>query len=134
MKLLEHNDFLTSQSQKIREFYKYMAQEYPYLSFTFKGRIKSLIRAEGKFNGYIVEYIYDYYEKNGSYPSVSEIKERLNCFRDLIAYRIVISMPRCHMKQNRIARRKRSGIYIGLPMYCHNFGRTWIYGRADRWG
>ena len=60
MKLLEHNDFLTSQSQKIREFYKYMAQEYPYLSFTFKGRIKSLIRAEGKFNGYIVEYIYDY--------------------------------------------------------------------------
>ena len=60
MELLEHNDFLTSQSQKIREFYKYMAQEYPYLSFTFKGRIKSLIRAEGKFNGYIVEYIYDY--------------------------------------------------------------------------
>ena len=47
MELLEHNDFLTSQSQKIREFYKYMAQEYPYLSFTFKGRIKSLIRAEG---------------------------------------------------------------------------------------
>ena len=44
--LLEHNDFLTSQSQKIREFYKYMVVEYPYLSFTFKGRIKSLIRAE----------------------------------------------------------------------------------------
>ena len=41
MKLLEHYDFLSSQSQKIREFYKYMAQEYPYLSFTFKGRIKS---------------------------------------------------------------------------------------------
>ena len=33
--LLEHNDFLTAQSQKIREFYKYMAKEYPYLSFTF---------------------------------------------------------------------------------------------------
>ena len=44
--LLEHNDFLTAQSQKIREFYKYMAKEYPYLAFTFKGRIKSLIRAE----------------------------------------------------------------------------------------
>ncbi len=37
MELLEHNDFLTAQSQKIREFYKYMAREYPYLSFTFKG-------------------------------------------------------------------------------------------------
>ena len=31
--LLEHNDFLTAQSQKIREFYKYMVAEYPYLSF-----------------------------------------------------------------------------------------------------
>ena len=86
MELLEHNDFLTAQSQKIREFYKYMAMEYPYLSFTFKGRIKSLIRAEGKFNGYIVEYIYDYYKKHKSYPE--------------IAYRIVISMPRCHLKNH----------------------------------
>ena len=55
--LLEHNDFLTAQSQQIREFYKYMSKEYPFLAFTFKGRIKSLIRAEEKFNGYVVEYI-----------------------------------------------------------------------------
>lgn len=96
--MLEHNDFLTAQSQKIREFYKYMAKEYPYLAFSFKGRIKSLIRAEEKFNGYIVEYIYEYYEKYGSYPSVLELKEKLNCFRDFIAYRIVISLPACHVK------------------------------------
>ena len=44
--LLEHNEFLTAQSQKIREFYMYMARQYPWLAFTFKGRIKSLIRAE----------------------------------------------------------------------------------------
>ena len=98
LELLEHNDFLTAQSQKIREFYKYMAKEYPFLAFTFKGRIKSLIRAEEKFNGYIVEYIYDYYTENGKYPSVAELKNRLSCFRDLIAYRIVISMPKCHLK------------------------------------
>ena len=61
--LLEHNDFLTSQSQRIREFYKYMAAEYPSLAFTFKGRIKSLIRAESKFNGNIVEFITQYYEE-----------------------------------------------------------------------
>ena len=67
--LLEHNDFLTAQSQKIREFYKYMAHEYPFLAFTFKGRIKSLIRAEEKFNGYIVEYIYNYYTKTWNLPS-----------------------------------------------------------------
>ena len=34
--MLEHNDFLTAQSQKIREFYKYMAKEYPFLAFTLK--------------------------------------------------------------------------------------------------
>ena len=96
--LLEHNDFLTAQSQKIREFYKYMAHEYPFLAFTFKGRIKSLIRAEEKFNGYIVEYIYDYYTKHGTYPSVPELKNKLSCFRDFIAYRIVLCMPKCHLK------------------------------------
>ena len=96
--LLEHNDFLTAQSQQIREFYKYMAKVYPFLAFTFRGRIKSLIRAEEKFNGYVVEYIYNYYTEHGEYPSLTELKNRLSCFRDFIAYRIVIAMPRCHLK------------------------------------
>lgn len=103
--LLEHNDFLTAQSQTIREFYKFMAKKYPLLAFTFKGRIKSLIRAEEKFNGYIVEYIYNYYKDHGTYPTVEQLKERLSCFRDLIAYRIVISMPRCHYKTKEDAER-----------------------------
>ena len=98
IELLEHNDFLTSQSQRIKEFYKYMTQKYPYLAFTFKGRIKSLIRAEEKFNGYILEYIYEYYRSNGKYPNEAEIKSNLICFRDLIAYRIVLSLPQCHVK------------------------------------
>jgi len=98
IELLEHNDFLTSQSQRIKEFYKYMTREYPFLAFTFKGRIKSLIRSEEKFNGYILEYIYKYYKANCKFPSEAEIKSKLICFRDLIAYRIVISMPACHIK------------------------------------
>lgn len=97
--ILEHNEFLTSQSQRIRELYKYMAKEYPFLAFTFKGRIKSLIRAEEKFNGYIVEYVHDYYTQNKEFPSVEKLKQKLNCFRDLIAYRIVVSMPQCHIKE-----------------------------------
>ncbi len=97
IELLEHTDFLTSQSQRIKEFYLYMTQKYPFLAFTFKGRIKSLIRAEEKFNGYILEYIYDYYKENKRYPSEAEIKNNLNCFRDLIAYRIVISLPLCNV-------------------------------------
>lgn len=96
--LLEHNDFLTFQSQRLREFYKFMATEYPHLAFAFKGRIKSLIRAEAKFNGYVVEYISDFYNVHGAYPTLPELKNKLSCFRDLIAYRIVISMPKCHLK------------------------------------
>lgn len=99
LELLEHNEFLTVQSQKIRDFYMYMAKKYPYLAFTFKGRIKSLIRAEEKFNGYIVEYIYDYYMENKKFPPVSDLKNKLSCFRDIIAYRIVISLPKCHLKE-----------------------------------
>ena len=95
--LLEHNDFLTEQSQKIREFYKYMADRYPFLAFTFKGRIKSLIRMEEKVNGNIVEYIYDYHRETGKYPSEAQIKNRINRIKDLIAYRIVISLPNCHV-------------------------------------
>lgn len=75
--LLEHNEFLTTQSQQVREFYKYMTKEYPYLAFTVKGRIKSLIRAEEKFNGYIVKYISDYYEEYGKYPTTAELKRSL---------------------------------------------------------
>ncbi len=99
IEILEHNDFLTSQSQRIREFYKYMAGKYPYLAFTFKGRIKSLIRLEEKINGNILEYIYDYHQENGGYPSEMEIKKQIGKIRDLIAYRIVLSLPECHVKQ-----------------------------------
>lgn len=97
--LLIHNDFLSSQAQRIREFYKYMAGEYPYLAFTFKGRIKSLIRAESKFNGYIVSYVHDYYKKNNTFPELVDLKSRLSQLHDLIAYRIVVSLPKCHLKE-----------------------------------
>ena len=126
--LLEHNDFLTAQSQKIREFYKYMAHEYPFLAFTFKGRIKSLIRAEEKFNGYVVEYIYDYYRENGTYPSVAELKNKLSCFRDFIAYRIVVCMPRCHLKpgedQEQVSIRYLYEIANVLPGFLEERGFT----------
>lgn len=126
--LLQHNEFLTSQSQRIRDFYKHMANEYPFLAFTFKGRIKSLIRAEAKFNGYIVEYIYEYYMKHGSYPSLPELKNYLSCFRDLIAYRIVISLPKCHLKEGQIlAEEEKKYLYDvanQLPAFMEERGFT----------
>lgn len=33
-----------------------------------------------------------------TYPSISDLKQRLSCFRDLIAYRIVISLPKYYLK------------------------------------
>ena len=36
IELLEHTDFLTSQSNRIKDFYHYMTQKYPFLAFTFK--------------------------------------------------------------------------------------------------
>jgi len=111
IELLEHNDFLTSQSQRIREFYKYMAKEYPFLAFTFKGRIKSLIRLEEKINGNIVDYIYDYYQEKHCFPSETDIKNRIGRVRDLIAYRIVISLPKCHVKAGE-DRRESELVYL----------------------
>ena len=112
IELLEHTDFLTSQSNRIKEFYLYMTQKYPFLAFTFKGRIKSLIRAEEKFNAYILEYIYEYYRTNGKYPGEAEIKQNLNCFRDLIAYRIVISLPVCHVsKEESLEKQEEKYLY-----------------------
>lgn len=96
--ILEHNEFLTAQSQRIRGFYQQLAREYPYLAFTLKGRIKSLIRAEEKFNGYVIEHIHDYYVKNGEIPPLDDLRKKLTVFRDLIAYRIVISMPSCRIE------------------------------------
>ncbi|SKB89365.1 hypothetical protein SAMN06296386_10851 [Lachnospiraceae bacterium] len=109
--ILEHNDFLTSQSQRLKEFYKFMAVNYPFLAFTFKGRIKSLIRAEEKFNGYIVEMVYDHYKKHKEYPDPVEVKKRIRYFRDLIAYRIVIALPKCHI-ENDAERRAKEQEYL----------------------
>lgn len=126
--LLIHNDFLTSQSQRIREFYKFMASEYPFLAFTFKGRIKSLIRTENKFNGYIVSYVHDYYDREGRFPDVADLKSKLNQLHDLIAYRIVISLPKCHLEEGQ-SREEEELKYLykianALPAFLEERGFT----------
>ena len=104
--LLERNDFLSFQSQRIREYYKFMTREYPFLAFTFHGRIKSLFRAERKFNAYIIEMISDAYSKNETVPSEEELIQKLKLFRDLIAYRLVISYPHCHLEAGEDPKKK----------------------------
>ena len=122
MELLEHNDFLTSQSQRI----KYMAKEYPFLAFTFKGRIKSLIRLEEKINGNIVDYIYEYFQENNCIPSQTQIRNRIGRVRDLIAYRIVVSLPKCHVREGEESAAKELEylyeIANVLPGFLENLG------------
>lgn len=134
--LLEHNDFLTQQSQRIREFYIYMAKKYPHLAFTFRGRIKSLIRAEQKFNGYILSSIRNHYIEHGTFPSGDDISDKLTMFRDLIAYRIVISMPRCHMAPGEDKHETELGylyeIANALPEFMEERGfRVVVSGKAN---
>ena len=126
--LLEHNDFLTGQSNRIREFYKFMSVRYPWLAFTFKGRIKSLIRSEEKFNGYITELISDRYRQTGRIPGAAEIRQHLTRFRDMIAYRIVIQVPVCHLRPGEAAAEvERTVLYdIAdlLPEFLEQYGFT----------
>ncbi|MEE3420397.1 MAG: guanosine polyphosphate pyrophosphohydrolase [Lachnospiraceae bacterium] len=126
--LLEHNEFLTSQSERILEFYMYMTQEYPFLAFTFRGRIKSLVRTEEKYNGYIVSSIYDAHKKGLPYPTVNDLTKRLRHFRDLIAYRIVISIPACHLhpweKREDVEERYLYDIANDLPEFMEARGFT----------
>ena len=98
-----------------------MANRYPYLAFTFKGRIKSLIRLEEKINGKIVEFIYDYHKKNEGFPPESEIKEQVGKIRDLIAYRIVISVPECHLKTGENKRKREFEILYEIANILPDF-------------
>ncbi len=126
--LLEHNDFLDDQAERMTEFYRYLEDKYPNLAFTQRGRIKSLIRSEEKFNGYVTSFIYHYYHDNGHFPSTAEIREHLSCFRDLIAYRIVISVPRCHLnseeEREEVERKYLYEIANALPDFLEARGFT----------
>ncbi len=58
-----------------------------------------------------MEYIYDYYKEHQTYPELEDLKERLVCFRDLIAYRIVVSIPRCHLKEGQTVKQEIRYLY-----------------------
>ena len=128
MQLQEHNDFLSEQCLRIHEFYTYMTKEYPKLAFIFKGRIKSLIRMEEKFNGYIVSKSYNHYMQYGTMPTVPELRQYVHRFRDLIAYRIVISIPSCQISDKEARREEEIRILYEiankLPFFMETRGFT----------
>lgn len=129
--MLEHNHFLIDQSSRVHEFYSFLEKKYPSLAFTFKGRIKSALRAEAKFNGYIVEYIYDYYHEHGTYPSIPELKNKLNFFRDLIAYRFVISIPTCNLEPGKNKKEEEIRLLYEIANYLPEFLETRGFNLVD---
>ncbi len=109
--VLEHNDVISSQSHRIRGFYKYMSENYPHLAFTFKGRIKSLIRSEEKFNRNLIEAVEKLYDKDCDYSKEEnrifleeKLAQKVTDVRDLIAYRIIVSLPKCHAPEGKAAK------------------------------
>lgn len=90
---LARNDFLDSVSDDMTQFRKQVVDKYSDITLTICGRIKSIVRLEEKFNGYIIEFCSNYYHKYKTFPSDEEMSKYLQRFRDLIAYRIVVSVP-----------------------------------------
>lgn len=90
---LSRNDFLDSVSDDMTQFRKQIVDKYSDITLTISGRIKSIIRVEEKFNGYIIEFCSNYYHKYKTFPSEEEMSLYLQRFRDLIAYRIIVSVP-----------------------------------------
>ena len=90
---LARNDFLDSVSDDMTQFRKQVVDKYSDITLTICGRIKSIVRLEEKFNGYIIEFCSNYYHKYKTFPSDEEMSKYLQRFRDLIAYRIIVSVP-----------------------------------------
>ena len=90
---LSSNDFLDSVSDDMAQFRKQIVSQYSDITLTVTGRIKSIVRLEEKFNGYIIEFCSNFYRSHNCFPSEEEMSEYLQRFKDLIAYRIIISVP-----------------------------------------
>lgn len=95
---LTSNEFLDSVSEDMTEFRKQIVGQYSDITLTISGRIKSIVRLEEKFNGYIIEFCSNFYRNYNCFPSEDEMSEYLQRFKDLIAYRIIISVPNHYLR------------------------------------
>ena len=124
---LSSNEFLDLVSDDMTEFRKSIIENNKDLTLTIKGRIKSLVRLEEKFNGYILEFCTQYYSKHHEFPSAEQVIKYLTRFKDLIAYRIIISIPEknlCGRDKNEQEIKALYKIANSLPGYFQKLGYT----------
>ena len=132
--MLEHNDFLTSQSQKIREFFTSTWQKnFHFSPLHFVEESNLLIRTEEKFNGYIVEYIYNYYEEHGTYPAVADLKEKTELFSGYYRISDCHCIAEMSSEAGTESRRERDEISLSDSQCAAGIsGRTRLYSRAGK--
>lgn len=99
MSLITNNEFLDRYVAIFRAMYLAIIAKFPNVTIVFKGRIKSLRRVEEKFNRYIIKHVNEYYILHDSFPNEDDIIKYLYRFRDLMAFRIIVSLPSCHLKK-----------------------------------
>lgn len=91
--IIEDDSFVFEVEKDMESFLKLISNES--FSYVLYGRIKSLLRLEEKFNGYIQEAVSLYVSKSDKYKSEHDIqsfvKKYLQRFRDSVAFRIIIS-------------------------------------------
>lgn len=80
-----------------------------------------------------MEYIYNYYEEHGTYPAVADLKEKLSCFRDIIAYRIVIVLPKCHLRPGQNLEEEEMKYLYQIANALPGFlEERWLYSRTGK--
>lgn len=124
---LKSNDFLNLVSSDLAKFRKSIVKNDKEITLTMRGRIKSIVRMEEKFNGYIVEFCDQYYSKNGCFPGTEEVLKYLERYRDLIAYRIILSVPEKNLKGRNKQEEEIKALYRvanSLPGFFRKMGYT----------
>lgn len=101
LSFIDNNKFLLRQETTMYEYFKALEEKNPFLAFTLKGRVKSLLRTEEKYNAYIMEFVEKYYHSTNSFPSAKQINDYLERYNDLIAYRLVINIPKSNLPLGR---------------------------------
>lgn len=99
MSLITNNEFLDRYVTIFRAMYLAIISKFPNVTIVFKGRIKSLRRVEEKINRYIIKYVNEYYILHDIFPNEDDVVKYLYRFRDLMAFRIIVSLPSCHLKK-----------------------------------
>ena len=95
---LTSNEFLNYINADMEKFVNEIAWKYPRVTFILKGRIKSMVRFEEKFLGYVIDSCNTFYKNRKRVPTDEETANYLQRYKDIVAYRVVVSIPRKNLK------------------------------------